>query len=267
MAVINSKPYEIAGLVLTYNEEANIRRTLTQLTWMPEIVVVDSYSSDQTISICQEFDNVVIHKREFDNHTNQWNYGLDKCTNTAEWLLALDADYFIPDELSEEIQNLLYKSGIPYNGFWVNFKYAIEGVVIHSSIYPPVQILYRIDNAKYVNEGHTQRIKVKGRSGWLKNSVVHDDRKPFDRWLISQNKYAKLEAEYLLDKESKNGRNKRQDSIRLRHKLTPVFLFLYCILVRSGWRDGKAGWLYAFQKLIAEVLLQYHLILKRFKQD
>lgn len=262
-----SKDHKIAGLILTYNEEANIRRTLNQLTWLPEIVVIDSYSCDQTISICQEFGNVVVHKRNFDNHTNQWNYGLEQCRDRTDWLLALDADYYIPDKLGEEIQNWLSKSYIPYDGFWANFKYAIEGVTISSGIYPPVKILYRTNSAEYMNEGHTQRVRVSGSSGQLKNEVIHDDRKSFERWIISQNSYAQLEAEYLLNKESENQTHKKQDRIRLRHKLTPVFVFFYCILLRSGWRDGKAGWLYAFQRLIAEVFLQYHLILKRLKKD
>lgn len=267
MGVNSNKTYDIAGLILAYNEEANIRRTLNQLTWLPEIVVIDSHSTDQTVNICQEFENVVIHQRKFDNHTNQWNYGLGKCVERTEWLLALDADYFIPDQLSKEIQDWLSKNKIPYNGFWVNFKYAVEGVVIRSGIYPPVQVLYRADNAEYINEGHTQRISVTGSNGQLINKIIHDDRKSFDRWIMSQNNYAKLEAQYLFKKEGQNKINKKQDRIRVRYKFTPVFLFLYCILARNGWRDGKAGWLYAFQRLIAEVLLQYHLILKRFKKD
>ena len=267
MGVTSGEPYDITGLMLTYNEEANIRRSLNQLTWLPEIVIVDSYSTDQTLSICEEFDNVVVYQRGFDNHTDQWNFGLQKCRGRTEWLLALDADYFVTGKLVREIQNWLSHDEIPYNGLWVNFKYAIEGEVIESGIYPPVQILYRPENAVYVNEGHTQRIKVEGQNGWLNNEVIHDDRKSLDRWLANQNQYALLEAEYLLHLELKEELAGKLDRLRVRSKLTPVFMFLYCILARSGWRDGKAGWLYAFQRLIAEVLLQYHLILNRFKKD
>ena len=267
MGVNGGNTYEITGLILTYNEEANIRRTLNQLTWLPEILVVDSYSTDQTVSICEEFDNVVVHQRGFDTHTDQWNFGLKICRQRTEWLLALDADYYVTGKLVREIQNWLSQEEIPYNGFWVNFKYAIEGEVIDSGIYPPVQILYRPGKAVYVKEGHTQRIKVEGRSGRFENEVIHDDRKSFDRWLINQNQYARLEAAYLLNLKDKECLPGKQDRLRVRSKFTPFLMFLYCILARSGWRDGKAGWLYAFQRLIAEVLLQYHMILNRLKKD
>ncbi|MGB2788468.1 MAG: glycosyltransferase, partial [Dokdonella sp.] len=66
----------ITPLILTWNEEANIARTLAKLAWAREVVVVDSGSTDSTHAICESFPNVRLVARPFDNHATQWNYGL-----------------------------------------------------------------------------------------------------------------------------------------------------------------------------------------------
>ncbi len=76
----------ISPLILTFNEEANIERVLTNLRWADEIIVIDSYSQDSTIQIISKFQNVKVYQRKFDNHTNQWNFGLGKVNK--EWVLS-----------------------------------------------------------------------------------------------------------------------------------------------------------------------------------
>jgi glycosyltransferase involved in cell wall biosynthesis len=252
---------DLNALILTYNEAPNIGRTLDQLTWVPRVVVLDSGSTDDTVSIAESYDNVTVYERTFDDHTTQWNYGLFECDIESEWVLAMDADYQIPDELAVEIQRDLKQDEIKeVNAYWAHFKYAIDGEIIESGIYPPVQVLYRRKAAKYVPDGHTQRVEVKGKAAQLDHAVIHDDRKSMQRWLRSQYNYAELEAEKLNNESKAN--LARPDKLRKQSKLTPLLVFFYVLIFRSAWRDGLPGWKYAYQRLIAEILIQYHLLSK-----
>ena len=87
--------FDITPLILTYNEEANIERTLSGLKWARQIVVLDSNSTDQTASIVERFDNVRFVRRQFDNHTAQWNFGLAEIQ--TPWVLTLDAEAVLRD--------------------------------------------------------------------------------------------------------------------------------------------------------------------------
>src|SRR4051794_11000683 len=83
----------ITPLILTRDEEANIGRTLPQLAWAREVVVVDSMSSDATVEIARRFANVRVVQRAFDSHDRQWSFGVEQVT--TPWVLTLDADYFL----------------------------------------------------------------------------------------------------------------------------------------------------------------------------
>ena len=94
----------ITPLILTKNEQPNIGRTLGQLSWAREVIVVDSLSSDDTVKIARTFPNVRVLERPFDDLAHQWTFALQQ-TQTP-WVLALDADYFVPDALTAEIARL-----------------------------------------------------------------------------------------------------------------------------------------------------------------
>jgi len=96
---------KITPLILTFNEAPNIDRTLQRLSWASTIVVIDSYSSDETLEILQSYPQIQIFQRKFDTHTNQWNYGLQQVK--SEWVLSLDADYMLTDDLIAEIDKLM----------------------------------------------------------------------------------------------------------------------------------------------------------------
>lgn len=245
---------KLSALILTYNEEANIGRLLGQLEDLETVVVVDSFSTDATLDIIKGFPNTRVLQREFDTHTNQWNFGLDHLKRETEWVLALDADY----DVSEVIQEILSLDLVTEtDAFWGAFNYSINGNIVRCGIYPPVQVLYRAKKAQYVDDGHTQRIKVDGSSAWLDNKLIHDDRKSMDRWLLSQRKYAKLEAEKLSTTEQHQLSSR--DKMRKASFFTPVIVFLYILIIKRGILDGKNGIIYAFQRLIAESILQIQL--------
>ncbi|MGK7937169.1 MAG: glycosyltransferase, partial [Xenococcaceae cyanobacterium] len=124
---------QITPLLLTYNEAPNIERTLQKLTWAKTIIVIDSYSTDNTLEILSTYPQIEILQREFDSHTNQWNYGLEQIK--TEWLLSLDADYVLTDELIAEISNLSPESAS--DGYFAPFKYCVFGKPLRGSILPP----------------------------------------------------------------------------------------------------------------------------------
>ena len=124
---------KITPLILTYNEAPNIARTLAKLTWASDVIIIDSGSSDETISIAQSCKNVVIYQRTFDNHAAQWNYGVRCCA--TQWILALDADYIVSDELNAELRECQPEIGI--SAYYVRFRYCIQGKPLRGSLYPP----------------------------------------------------------------------------------------------------------------------------------
>ena len=242
-------PY-ITPIVLTYNEEANIRRTLSALSWAQDVLVVDSYSDDATLAICTEFPNVRVIQRAFDDSASQCNFALAQDIET-EWVLSMDADYVVTAELVAELAEKIPAADI--NGYQVSFDYLIDGIRLRGSLYPPRTALYRKQYASYWQDGHTQRVRVSGKSANLHGKVQHDDRKPYDRWLGSQKRYAELEASKLA--------MAPWTQLSLVNKLrklgiAPLVVVPYTLLIKALILNGRAGIKYTAQRFIAEWQLQ-----------
>ncbi len=247
---------QITPLILTYNEAPNIGRTLDHLHWAKEIVVVDSFSSDETIAIAARFPNVRVVQRVFDSHRNQWEYGLRETGITSEWVLALDADYIVTPDLLNELRQLTPDDEIA--GYRANFVYCISGKQLHSGIYPPVTVLYRRTAANYIQDGHTQRISLNGRVEAMCAPLLHDDRKPLKRWFEAQSRYTKLEAQKL--RAANPAELDLVDRMRCWPLIVPPLALFYCLVVRGGIRDGWRGFYYGFQRVMAELMLSLHMI-------
>jgi glycosyltransferase involved in cell wall biosynthesis len=253
---------KITVLILTYNEESNIGRTLEALARFPDVVILDSGSSDKTLSIAAQYPNTRVVTRAFDEHAVQWNYGLTSCGIGRPWVLALDADFVLPPALVEEIAKLADDGAI--NGYRVRFSYCMLGKNLSASLYPPLIALYRRQQTRYVQNGHTQRAVVDGAIKELYGRIVHDDRKPLSRWLVSQQKYAKLEADYLL--KTPRERLSRNSRLRLMAWPAPPLVFIYTLIVKRCILDGWAGWVYVLQRLLAEIMIALELIDRRLRQ-
>ena len=246
----------VTPLILTYNEEANIGRTLDMLTWAREVVVLDSGSSDQTCDVARRFPNVRLVTRPFDNHAAQWNHGLQDTDIQSEWVLALDADYILTQGLVDELGALAPLPGT--GGFRTRFRYFVLGKLLSGSMYPPVVTLYRRQGARYVQDGHTQRVVIDGSVMDLNNVIDHDDRKPLSRWLVAQDRYAQLECDLL---RQRNWAGLRwQDRIRKMIVVAPWLVPLYCLTFGLGFKDGWAGLYYALQRGVAETILSLKLL-------
>jgi glycosyltransferase involved in cell wall biosynthesis len=246
----------ITPLILTYNEAPNVVRSLERLSWARDIVVVDSFSDDKTLEIATSFPQVRVFQREFDSFANQCNFGLRECGIATEWALSLDADYVLTPEVISEIERLTPKEEVA--GYRARFTYCIEGKRLRSGIYPPVTVLFRAAKAKYQNDGHAHRVDVDGEIGDLRSPILHDDRKPLKRWFQSQARYTQLEAEKLLKSDPQM--LTWTDRLRSWRVVAPPAMLLYCLLLRGGILDGWAGFYYAFQRALAELMLSLYLI-------
>jgi len=240
---------DITPVVLTYNEDANLERTLTRLTWAPRVVVVDSYSTDETIAICAGYPNVDVVQRTFDSHTAQWNFGVAQ-VRTA-WVLSLDADYVLSDELIHELA--AWTPGPNVSAYLARFEYRVFGRPLRASLYPPRAVLFRPGAATYVTDGHTQRLSVDGPTGWLTGRIAHDDRKTVDRWFADQLRYSAQEARHLL--ETPAAELNRIDRVRRSVVLGPPVVAAYALFGRGLVLDGWPGFYYVIQRTIAEMLL------------
>ena len=250
----------LTALILTRDEQENIGRTLSAIQWTENLVIVDSFSSDETVRRAQASrPSVRILQREFDTHATQWNFGLDQID--TEWVLTLDADYEVSEELAAEIKKLNPPEEVA--GYKAPFEYRILGRSLRASVYPPRIVLFRTKSCSYYDDGHTQRLRPNGTVSSLTGKIYHDDRKPFNRWLESQNKYAKIEARYVLAQPLE----KLSAPDRLRRKI--VFaapaMFFYLMFGRGLILDGWPGWVYVCQRTIAEMLISIRLVLEKVR--
>jgi glycosyltransferase involved in cell wall biosynthesis len=244
----------LTALVITFNEEANLARCLEPLKWLERVVVLDSGSADRTLDICRQYPNVEIVQRSFDSFAGQCNFGLDQVQ--TEWVLSLDADYVLTDELVKEIQQL--EALETASGFRAGFRYCMNGKSLKGTLYPPRAVLYRRSSARYEDDGHGHRVQIQGNVGELKGRILHDDRKPLKRWLESQRKYAVQEADKLLSPDAPKGGM----ADRLRRMIWPAVptVFLYTYFLKGLIFDGWPGLFYTLQRVYAELLLSLELL-------
>jgi glycosyltransferase involved in cell wall biosynthesis len=251
--------HRITPLIITYNEASNLRRTLAKLTWARRIVVIDSGSTDETLDILADYPNVWVIHHVFSDFASQCNYGL---TNVdSEWVLSLDADYELSDELIANLHTLAPSDRV--HGYRVRFVYRIFGRPLRGTIYPPRTVLYRKDKARYRNEGHGHRVIVEENVMELKGVIYHDDRKPLMRWVASQQRYVREEVNYLLN--ASHTMLSTSDKIRLIGWPAPILVFFYTLFAKGCIFGGWAGWYYVLQRCITEMLVALEILDRRLR--
>lgn len=244
----------LEALILTKDEEPNIERVLDKLRWLERVVILDSYSSDRTVEIAGSYPNVHIHKRVFDSHAIQWNYGLTLLE--SEWVLSLDADYVLTDEFIEEIKAKLPQAG--YSAYFTEFKFMVFGKELIRDNTTPRPVLFKKSDCSYYDDGHTQRLEINGETGSFDAYILHDDRKSLSRWLSNQRQYSLRECEKLVH--SKPDELSIPSKLRKSKIFAPIVVFLYCLFGRGLVFDGWRGWHYILQRTMVEMLLSLRLI-------
>lgn len=256
----NIKPDLLQVLILTKNEEPNIRRVLDKLTWVDRVVVLDSYSDDRTIEIVQSFDNIELKYRKFDSFAEQCNHGIDLMD--SKWILSLDADYVLTDEFIAETREFISLDN-KFVAYDSKFEFLIFGEKLLRNNTTPRPVLFKKNFGKYYNDGHAHRLKVDGEVGNYKSKILHDDRKSLSRWLSNQDRYSIKECNKLSSSSyfdiSFNSR------IRKNKILAPFFVFFYSLFVKGLILNGWAGWHYTLQRTMVEMLLALRLIEEKLK--
>lgn len=251
---------QITPIIHTYNEAPNIERTLNAVAWAEEVLVIDSFSNDQTLAICAGFKNVKVIQNEYKGPTAQSNFGLAQEIKT-DWVLSMDADYVVTPALNTELSELSPAPDV--NGFEISFEYLINGTPLKGSLYPPRTALYRRKDTHYERDGHTQRAIVDGLVVPLKHKIQHDDRKPYSRWLDSQRKYASQEAKKLAGAHWQN--LSWPDRMRV-IGIAPLLIIPYTLIFKGLIGSGFAGLEYTRQRIIAEMYLQLARIKLKFNK-
>jgi glycosyltransferase involved in cell wall biosynthesis len=224
---------KISAAIITYNEERNIRRCLESLkSQVDEIVVVDSDSSDATRAICEEFETRFI-VNAFEGHIQQKNFAIAQCNN--EWVLSLDADEALTDELAQSIKAADLEGDV--QGYSMNRLTNYCGKWIrHSGWYPDRKLrLFQKSTAGWggVNP-HDKIIMERGsKTAHLKGDLLHYSFYTRDDHIKQIHYFTDISSKALFDK------GKRINSFMLVLKVMAKFLKSF--VVRLGFLDGRSG--------------------------
>jgi len=252
----------VTALILTFNEESNIARTLAGLHWVDRILVVDSGSTDATLAILQGTPGVEVVGRRFDSFENQRNFGLARIS--TPWVLSLDADYGISARLAGVLRQAMASAPELVSGFALPFRYCIQGHPLRGTLLPPRTVLFRPGQACYVADGHAEALQLPGEVWALDEPILHDDRKPLTRWLNAPPRYLMAERQKLLSTPSRQ--LSLADRLRKHSPLAPLLVGVYCLLIKGNLWDGARGLFYTAQRIYAELLLLLFLLEGRTTQ-
>jgi glycosyltransferase involved in cell wall biosynthesis len=250
----------LTPVVLSYNEEVNLPRTLSSLRWAKRIVIVDSGSTDASKALATAFPNVAWFERPFDGYAGQWSFAFSETAISTPFVLALDADMEVPPDLRDELAKLVADDDC--DGALIPFAYHVKGVRLWRSLYPAECRLLRRDRGQVVDAGHAARFRVSGRLRTCRARLVHDDHKPLERWLASQARYSRIEADRLSDPASRGG---VKDALRRRLPAWPPLVGLLAYARAGGPLYGAAARRYALERLIYEALLRWRLADRELK--
>jgi glycosyltransferase involved in cell wall biosynthesis len=242
----------VTPVILTRDEEANIGRTLEGLAWADDVVIVDSGSTDATERIARGFPRVRWFVRPFDTHAQQWEFAIHRTGVKTDYVLALDADYGVTSPFVAEMEERFLSA--EFAGGVAGFEYRLNGRPLAGSVYPAKVVLFRPDRVHVSQPGHTQEIRVDGPTYNFAARLVHDDRKPLERFVTSQLAYARLEAARL----STSTSGRWQDRLR-RLGLMPVVAGLAAYFRGGGPFNGRAARRYAYERILFESLLALRL--------
>ncbi|SRR5258708_1807333 len=239
----------ISAVVLTKNEEKNIKRCLSSLTWADEIIIIDDYSTDFTIRKIEKTNKKAkIYRRHLNNDfAAQRNYGLSKAK--GDWILFLDADEIIPEALASEIYNLQFTIYKNYDGFYVKRRDFFMGREMKHGEVGNVKILrFGKRPASQTSRGKWKRKvheywDIDGKIGELENPILHHHTRNLSDFVNAINNYSTIHA----------GENEREGKRSNIWKIIfyPVGKFIYNYFFRLGFLDGTEGFIMA-------VMMSFH---------
>ncbi len=226
----------ISAIVITLNEEKRIQACLDSISWVDEIIVVDSGSTDRTRQIANGMVTRLVE--------SEWlgfaeTKALAVKHTTGDWILWVDADEIVPDSLSAEIRSRVGQDG-NIMGFMVPRKAIFLGKWIrHCGWYPGyVCRLFKREHGEFTGRLVHESVTIDGRTDRLKNHLIHYTDDSLEHYLHKFNKYTTLGARQL-----------QQDGNAFHLKdliLRPPFMFVKMYLLKLGILDGIQGFILCF---------------------
>ncbi len=286
---MTSKPQKIPVSVLipAKNEELNLPACLESLAMADEIFMVDSQSSDRSQEIAEGYGVKVVQFHFNGSWPKKKNWSLENLSFNNEWVLIVDCDERIPPELWAEIDRAIQNPH--YNGYYLNRKVFFLGKWIrYGGKYPDWNLrLFRHEKGRYENlqteevpntgdnEVH-EHVILEGQVGYLKADMLHEDFRDIYHWLERHNRYSNWEARVyynLLVGQYDRGtigsnlfgdavqRKRFLKKIWVRLPFKPLLRFIIFYIIRLGFLDGKAGYIYAH--LLSQY--EYHIGVKLYE--
>lgn len=197
-----SSSTKVSAVIITYNEEKNLRRTLDALYWCDEIIIIDSHSTDNTVAIAKEY-GCNVYSRAFDGYGSQKRFAVSKAGN--DWVLCIDADEVLAEELVEEIQDALSRDTVDCAGFSMpmnlvfldkEFKYGKESGRHYLR-------LFNRKKGGFTEDKVHERIQVYGQVVKLGQTIKHYSYTSLQQCLEKCNRYSSYSAEMAFNKGKK----------------------------------------------------------------
>lgn len=243
----------ISILILTLNEEVNIGACLESVSWSDDVVVLDSGSTDRTVSVAAEH-GARVESRPFDDYASQRNFGLAGIAYRHDWVLMLDADERVPADLAQEMLQAVKAAAADVALFQLRRRDWLLGRWIRrSSGYPTwfgrLGRRGRVSVQRPINEEYHAEGRVASLWGHLDHYPFN---KGFSEWIAKHNRYSTMEAELFEQRRAQplSGSVFARDAVSRRKAIKdrvyrlpgrPVLMFLALYLVRGGILEGRAG--------------------------
>lgn len=227
---------KISALAITLNEAEHIEGFVRSLWFADEIVIVDSFSTDNTVALAVQHENVVVHQRTFDNFSSQKNFAISKASH--DWVVFFDPDEEITKPLADEIVATL--ANPKHQGYMVKRQlYFMKKRIKYSGFQTDwVVRLFHKDFCEYNGNLVHETIDVNGSTGKLTQRLPHHTYKNFDDYTRKLHKYSALQAQMMYDK----GKKPKLFQFFFR----PFYRFWHQYILRLGILDGKEGFILAY---------------------
>lgn len=262
--MINNK-YPISVVIIANNEEKNLIRCVESVSWSNDIILIDSGSTDTTLSIAKKL-GIRIYHNNFIDYADQRNYVTRNNLINNKFTLYLDADEEVTEELKCEIIKISISDKI-YAGYKIPFKLIwMNKWLKYSGMYPAYQVRFgQTDLLRFKMVGHGQREDLDaGDVGVINSPINHYNfSKGTLNWIARHCNYAKLESfnkdsgDYSLREIIKNSTARRRWLKKISYHLPfrPFFRFIYIYIVKYGFLDGKYGFRYALLLSLYEYMI------------
>jgi len=222
---------KITATIITRDEERNVARAVESLRCADEILIVDSGSVDRTVELARNLGARVI-EANWRGFSAQKNWAAEQASH--DWVLSLDADEALSEDLEAEILNLK-KTGPRHDAYTMpRLARYLGRWILHSGWYPDRKIrLYRRDKASFVGDFVHESVHVAGRVGDLENNILHFTCESLSEHVKTMDRYTTLAAQELA------ARKVRVPLSRL--FVDPAWTFLKTYVVQRGFLDGPEG--------------------------